>query len=335
MKLPHVVFSRTLEEYPLLTKEQELKLATTIQGKGKAKQKKQAIEKLVLSNMRLALKIINEEYGWYSDKEDLVSEAAIGLNTAAHKFQAAKNVRFSTYASWHIRQRVQKYIETSKTIRLPSEVLSAYGRVQRISDKLFEELGYYPSIEEISDITGVSVKRLEDIDGYQYKYVPLNAPLYKNSKNETTTVAETVADEGAVLPDDNAERAIDTTELAKTFKEFFKELTYRERMVLSRRFGMNGYHQARLVDIGKSFKVSRERIRQIQNAALSKLKRKYLCKVKGFENNLLSDELSKLKVPSSSSTLNTIYDDNTTTYTPSKRGGFKSTNQPARLLSYS
>jgi RNA polymerase primary sigma factor len=196
------------------------------------------------------------------------------LYEAGKRFKKESGAKFSTYAGWYMRQRMYKYAQKSKIVSLTTNMTTAASRMNRIIESLREELGHTPTNEEVSEITGVSVDRLETLKGYSYTFLPIDEPAYKDGMNNMT-IGDTIEDENASRPDEVAENVIDFHERNTILQEVLKELPARERLIIKRRFGLNGYKPANLETIGQSLKVTRERIRQLQNQALKRIKTQY------------------------------------------------------------
>jgi RNA polymerase sigma factor (sigma-70 family) len=263
----------SISHIPLLTREQEQELGKAVHGKSKAKADK-AINTLILSNLRLVAKIVSKDFPYFSDPEDLMSEGVIGLHRAATKFDPSFGAKFSTYAVWWIRQHIIAHIERASTIRLSNHTHEMMTRIRRVSEKLGAELGYEPTNEELSDATGLSVEMLEKYSGYKYSMIPIDSPAWSRDGEDGSTLADTLEDLDAIRPD----AAADTSSTAKVVEELLPCLNSREKEILTYRFGLNGGEAMILEDIGKKYSVTRERIRQIQDGALKKLKKKLMKK---------------------------------------------------------
>jgi RNA polymerase primary sigma factor len=264
---------------PLLTREDEIKLSKTIQGKNKARAQK-AINTFIVSNLRLVAKIVNSEYHTFADPDDLISEGAIGLYEAARRFDSNKKVKFSTYAAWWIRQRITNYIERSHMITLSSHAHSMYSKLRRMTDSIEAELGRPPTDEELMEMTGISEQTLKMFARNRYSTVSIDAAAdFEESRyNDTSTLKDRLVDHNAVQPDQKAENKQDYQHII----QYFKHLTEQERFILTTRFGLNGENRYHLEQIGEMYSLTRERIRQIQNIALNKLRKK----IRMPENNL-------------------------------------------------
>jgi len=260
-----------IADIPLLTREQEVELSNDARGEDKAKAKK-AIDTLVVSNLRLAAKIIGISYQYYDNKEDLMSEATLGLYRAAKKFDASLGFRFGSYAKMWILNHVTDFIADNRQIvRTTSHVQSLKGKVAKVSDKLEEELGRKPTMEEISEETGVSMKVLQNNTNYTFSIVPLDSTTMFSGE-EGLSLQETLEDVQAVRPD--AACALLNDVMHAT--ELLKHLNQKERAIIVKRFGLEGEDPKKLEEIGKGMNVTRERIRQLQNQALQKMKKKMI-----------------------------------------------------------
>ena len=261
----------TISDIPLLTREQEQELGRAVQGKSKAKAAK-AINTLILSNLRLVAKIVSKDYSYFSDQEDLMSEGVIGLHRAASKFDPSFGAKFSTYAVWWIKQHIIAHIERSSTIKLSNHTHDMMSKIRRVSDKLAAELGYDPSHEEVSEVTGLSTEMLSKYSNYKYSMIPIDSPTLPKDGEAGSTLADIIEDVHAIRPDSAAQMNNDT----QGIQALLPILNKREREILTYRFGLDGGDVMILEDIGRVFSVTRERIRQIQNEALKKLKKKMM-----------------------------------------------------------
>lgn len=261
----------TISDIPLLTREQEQVLGRAVQGKSKAKTAK-AINTLILSNLRLVAKIVSKDYSYFSDQEDLMSEGVIGLHRAASKFDPSFGAKFSTYAVWWIKQHIIAHIERSSTIKLSNHTHDMMSKIRRVSDKLAAELGYDPSHEEISEVIGLSTEMLSKYSNYKYSMIPIDSPTLGKDGEAGSTLADIIEDVHAIRPDSAAQMNNDT----QGIQALLPILNKREREILTYRFGLDGRDAMILEDIGRMFSVTRERIRQIQNEALKKLKKKMM-----------------------------------------------------------
>lgn len=258
---------RQVTDHRLLTPEEEIKLGRAIQGKNK-KAAQRAVNELVRHNMRLATKIAGElnNPAFGIETDDLVSEGAIGLHTAASRFNPCKGAKFSTYASWWVRQRIARYIANhGRTIRLPVHLLTKMNQVRRIQQQLTLELGREPGPEEIAEATGLTEKAVAKLLATTSS-VSLQTPLGEESAE---TLENTLEDTGVISP---AEAAIKQGETVHA-QQLVKILPKREAEVIAARYGLGERDPETLEEIGQRLGVTRERVRQLQNMALKKMRR--------------------------------------------------------------
>lgn len=272
-----------METIPLLTREEEKQLSKDVLGKSKIKKKK-AIDKLVTSNIRLAIKIATRDFGWHEETDDIISEAVMGLQKAASKYDASFGAKFSSYAVWYIRQYIFTYINSSNLVPMSLRMKGIYHQIQRVANSLADELGYEPSKEEIADRVGIPLSRVEEVLGYKFSYMPLDSP-FDTDDSGNRTLADMLEDENAILPNKQAEYNSNVKEV----EWFFEGLQPREQFILKKRFGFGEEEPTTLEEIGKILKITRERTRQIQEIALNKIKKN----LKKRENKKIILDLSK------------------------------------------
>jgi len=256
---------------PLLTQEQEIELSNDARGEDKAKAKK-AIDTLVVSNLRLAAKIIGDSYSYYDNKEDLMSEATLGLYKAATKFDASLGFRFGSYAKMWISNYVSDFIaENKQVVRTPSHARCLKSKVTKVTDVLEKKHKRKPTLEEISKEAGVSMKVLQNNINYTFSVVPFDS---KNSytEEEGLSLQETLEDIHAIRPDSACTLMSDVMHAT----ELLNHLNQKEKSIIISRFGLEDEEPKKLEDIGKRMNVTRERIRQLQNQALQKMKKKMM-----------------------------------------------------------
>jgi len=261
----------SISDIPLLTKEQEQELGRAVHGKSKAKAAK-AVNTLILSNLRLVAKIVNKDFGYFSDQEDLMSEGTIGLHRAATKFDPSFGAKFSTYAVWWIRQHIIAHIERSSTIKLSNHTHEMMSKIRRVSERLSAELGYEPTHEELSEVTGLSVEMLDKYSGYKYSMIPIDSPTWRRDGEDGSTLADILEDVHAIRPDNAAQMNNDS----RGIRALLPILNKREQHIITHRFGLDGGDAMILEDIGRGLSITRERVRQIQEGALKKLKKKMM-----------------------------------------------------------
>jgi RNA polymerase primary sigma factor len=255
------LYLKDIRRTRLLTAEQEIELALRIE-RGDEEARRRMIE----SNLRLVVKIAKRYANRGLQFMDLVEEGNVGLIKAVERFKACKGCRFSTYATWWIRQSIERALTNQvPTVRLPVHVADDVERLNRASEKLNRQLGRYPGDEELATETGFTLAYVRRLQSIRRKILSLDQTIDIDGEM-------TLQDK---LEDPSVENPIDSIHGAKLRKHVFRKfscLTERERKILVMRFGLEGDDGMTLEDIGKSFGVCRERIRQIQVEALEKLR---------------------------------------------------------------
>jgi len=255
-------YLQAIGQVALLTREEEVTLARKIQ-KGNKKARAQMIQ----ANLRLVVKIAKDYAGYGLPLADLISEGNLGLIRAVEKFDPTKGTKFSTYASWWIKQSVRRALANqSKTIRLPVHVVDKLNRINRIHSQLTEELGREPDEHELSEELDISSGKISMLRQAAQQTLSLDRPI---NEDENASLGEIIGDESAVDPLD----FISEENMNDTVRAAMSTLNDRELAILRLRFGLDGEEEETLAEIGKRFNVTRERIRQLQNGALSKLKK--------------------------------------------------------------
>ena len=254
-------YLKEIGSIPLLTQEQEQELA-----KRKALGDLHAGQKLVEANLRLVVSIAKRYTGRGMSFLDLVQEGNIGLMKAVEKFDYTKGYRLSTYATWWVKQSVTRALaDQSRTIRLPVHMVEAVNRVRRAQRMLAVRLGREPSNEEIGKEIGMSEKRVTELMQSSGDTVSLETPV---GDEDGSNLGDFVADDANGCTEDKAESVF----LREEIDQMLQGLNPREREVIILRFGLESGHPMTLEEVGKRFKVTRERIRQIETAALRKLR---------------------------------------------------------------
>ena len=254
-------YLKEIGSIPLLTQEQEQELA-----KRKALGDLHAGQKLVEANLRLVVSIAKRYTGRGMSFLDLVQEGNIGLMKAVEKFDYTKGYRLSTYATWWVKQSVTRALaDQSRTIRLPVHMVEAVNRVRRAQRMLAVRLGRDPSNEEIGKEIGMSEKRVTELMQSSGDTVSLETPV---GDEDGSNLGDFVADDANASTEEKAESVF----LREEIDQMLQGLNPREREVIILRFGLESGHPMTLEEVGKRFKVTRERIRQIETAALRKLR---------------------------------------------------------------
>jgi RNA polymerase primary sigma factor len=254
------LFLKDIGKVRLLTAAEEVELARGIERGDLA-----AKEKMVESNLRLVVSIAKNYRNQGLPFLDLIQEGTLGLVRAAEKFDYRKGFKFSTYATWWIRQAIARALaDKARTIRIPVHVVEKLNKIGRAERKLVTELGREPTPEEIADVTGIDPEEVEQIKRSAQAPVSLEKPVGDEEESE---FGQFLADDKAESPYEKAAETLTREALTSALEN----LSYRERRVLELRYGLGGEHPKTLDDVGRTFNVTRERIRQIENQSLKKL----------------------------------------------------------------
>jgi len=249
---------------PLLTPAEEIQLARRIRRGDKA-----AREHMIKANLRLVVKIARDYEGYGLPLLDLINEGNVGLMKAVERFDPRKGAKLSTYAAWWIKQSIKRALANqTKTIRLPVHVVDKLFHLRKAEVRLHELLGRDPTDAELGDELGYTARRVNQLRTASIRPASLDAPL--SSDEDSATIAEVIGDEKALTP--SAE--LEDKAKAEMIKQLVSQLDEREAAILRRRFGLDGRDEETLEEVGVDFGVTRERIRQIQEQALKKLRRK-------------------------------------------------------------
>ena len=258
---PVRMFLKEIGKVPLLTAEEEVELAIRMsQGDEEAKRR------MTEANLRLVVSIAKRHVGRGMLFLDLIQEGNLGLIKAVEKFDYTKGYKFSTYATWWIRQAITRAIaDQARTIRIPVHMVETINKVIRVSRQLLQELGHDPSAEEIAAEMGMPVEKVREILKIAQEPVSLETPI---GEEEDSHLGDFIPDEGASEPSE----AASFTLLKEQLMDVLSTLTPREEKVLKLRFGIEDGRTRTLEEVGKEFNVTRERIRQIEAKALRKLR---------------------------------------------------------------
>jgi len=256
------LYLREIGQVKLLTPQEEIDLAARIK-----RGDKKAREQMIKANLRLVVKIARDYEGIGLPLLDLISEGNIGLMKAVERFDPAKGGKLSTYGSWWIKQSIKRALANqSKTIRLPVHLVDKISKMRRTAMRLQEELGREPTDDELGEELGISASRVAQMRMAAIRPASLDAPIGDEDSNN---FAEVVQDESADTPYEQLEEKTVT----RMLQEMVKTLDPREATILRARFGLDGGPQKTLEEVGQKFGVTRERVRQIQNIALKKLRK--------------------------------------------------------------
>jgi RNA polymerase primary sigma factor len=276
---PVRMYLREIGRVPLLTAEEEVKLARRME-RGKDEQFKPAISRdyriiedgeeaqrrLTEANLRLVVSVAKKYIGRGMSLLDLIQEGNIGLIRAVEKFDYTKGYKFSTYATWWIRQAITRAIaDQARTIRIPVHMVETINRLIRISRRLLQDLGREPTSEEIAEQMEISPEKVREIIKVSQEPVSLETPI---GEEDDSHLGDFIEDHTALAPADAASHQL----LKEQVEDVLDSLTERERKVLQLRFGLDDGRSRTLEEVGKEFHVTRERIRQIEAKALRKLR---------------------------------------------------------------
>ena len=256
------LFLRGIGKVRLLSAEEEVDLAKRIwRGDLDAKQK------MVESNLRLVVSIAKNYRNQGLPFLDLIQEGTVGLIRGAEKFDYRKGFKFSTYATWWIRQAISRSLaDKARTIRMPVHIVEKLNKIGRAERKLVTGLGREPTTEEIAEVTGIEPDEVDSIKRLAQAPISLEKPVGDADQSE---FGQFIADEQAESPYDRAAESLAHEALRKALEN----LGYRERRVLELRYGLNGEHPRTLDEVRRTFNVTRERIRQIEHHSLTKLQK--------------------------------------------------------------
>lgn len=257
------VYLREISKTPLLTPKEEVELAARIKmGDQKAR------THMIKANLRLVVKIAQDYSGYGLPLSDLISEGNIGLMKAVERFDPEKGGKLSTYGSWWIKQSIKRALANqSKTIRLPVHMVDKVSKMRKISTMMGESMGREPTDQELSDELGIPRRKLAMLKQASQRPTSLDAPVGDDSSSD---YSEMIGDERAVNPLD----ALADKNMHGQLDGLLDILDERESRIIDARFGLNGKKPMTLEEVGREFGVTRERIRQLQNIALDKMRKK-------------------------------------------------------------
>lgn len=271
---PVKMYLKEIGALPLLTSEEEIVLAKMVEAgmrkEATSEEKEAALDakkELADRNLRLVVSIAKKYLGRGLQFLDLIQEGNLGLLKAVDKFDYTKGYKFSTYATWWIRQAITRAIaDQARTIRVPVHMVETINKLNRISRQLLQENGREATNEELAKAMGVSLAKVREVKKIAQDPISLETPI---GEKEDSHLGDFIEDHEAIAPDDAAGSIL----LREQIEELLTGLTERERQVLELRFGLKDGKTRTLEEVGKYFDVTRERIRQIEGKALSKLKK--------------------------------------------------------------
>ena len=262
---PVRLYLKEIGKYPLLTTEEEITLAKQI-AEGTPEEQAAAKKKLSEANLRLVVSIAKRYVGRGMQFLDLIQEGNLGLIKAAEKFDYTKGYKFSTYATWWVRQAITRAIaDQARTIRIPVHMVETINKLIRVNRQLAQELGRDPTPAEIAKEMGISESKVREIIKIAQEPVSLETPI---GEEEDSHLGDFIEDENAPAPAEVASNAM----MREQLQEVLHTLTPREEKVIRLRFGLEDGQAHTLEEVGKEFNVTRERIRQIEAKALRKIR---------------------------------------------------------------
>jgi len=256
------IYLREIGQISLITAKDEIKLAARIK-----RGDKDARAIMIKANLRLVVKIAHDYANFGLPLLDLISEGNIGLMKAVERFDPKKGGKLSTYAAWWIKQSIKRALANqSKTIRLPVHLVDKISKMKRIAMRMSEKLGREPSDQELADTLGMPRAKVSQLREISVRPASLDATI---GDEDDTQFSEIVGDDNAATPFE----MLRDKNMRADVRDLLEELEPREAEILNARFGLNGDKQRTLEEVGKDLKVTRERVRQLQNIALAKLRR--------------------------------------------------------------
>ncbi len=261
------MYMREIDQYSLITKEQEVDLAAKMHCRDLA-EREAARDTMIIANLRLVVKIAHDFKGWGLQLQDLISEGNIGLMRAVEKFDPSKGAKFSSYAAWWIKQAMRRaLLNQGKIIRVPVQSASKIAKIRNARAVLTEKLGHEPSYAEIAQELNLSERTVAALSLAELHTFSLQDPIQQGENDEFQDI---IPDRGSHTPD----RILGDNDSLGRLSELLKELDDRERLILQMRFGLGGRRSQTLDGVSRSIGRTRERVRQIQNQALTKLREK-------------------------------------------------------------
>jgi RNA polymerase primary sigma factor len=257
------IYLREIGQTPLLTREEEVKLARKIKRGDQA-----ARQHMIKANLRLVVKIAHDYSSYGLPLLDLISEGNIGLMKAVERFDPKKGGKLSTYAAWWIKQSIKRALANqSKTIRLPVHLVDKIARMRRVAMQLAEEFGREPTDEELGEELSIAPAKIAQLRTAAIRPASLDATV--GQEDDGASLGDLIGDDNAATPSE----LFSDKNMRKSVMDLLHVLDERELKIITMRFGLDGKKEMTLEEVGRKFKVTRERIRQLQNIALRKIKR--------------------------------------------------------------
>ncbi len=254
-------YLQEIGQIDLLTPEQEVQLAKRI-----AKGDKQARDMMIRANLRLVVKIANDYSNYGLPLNDLISEGNIGLIKAVERFDPDRGAKLSTYAAWWIKQSIKRALANqSKAIRLPVHLVDKIAKMRRVISQLTDELEREPTDEEVSIVIGIPVNKVAHLKSVSVRPASLDAPI---GEEDGTSFGDLIGDEKALNPYENLNEKSYTSDIS----DMLHQLEEREEKIIRLRFGLDGDAPKTLEEVGSIFDITRERVRQLQNMAIKKMR---------------------------------------------------------------
>jgi len=259
------LYLREIGKIPLLTAEEELELAyRVVAGEKRAK------DKMAEANMRLVVSIAKRYSGRGLDFLDLIQEGNTGLLRAVEKFDPDRGFKFSTYATWWIRQAITRAIaDQARTIRIPVHMVETINKLLRTQRRMTQELNREPTIEELSEELEMEPEKIEYVMKIKQDISSLDASVGRDGDEEDSVLGDFIEDEDTISPEDSATNQL----LKEQVRDVLSSLSDREQKIVRMRFGLDSGKSHTLEEVGQEFAVTRERIRQIEAKALAKLRK--------------------------------------------------------------
>lgn len=259
------MYLREIGKIPLLNSEEEFELAQRV-----LKGDKKAKDKMAEANMRLVVSIAKRYSGRGLDFLDLIQEGNTGLLRAVEKFDPDKGFKFSTYATWWIRQAITRAIaDQARTIRIPVHMVETINKLLRTQRRMTQEFNREPTIEELAEELEMTPEKIEYVIKIKQDITSLDAGIGRDGDEEDSTLSDFVEDEDSITPEESAATQL----LKEQVKEVLSSLSDREQKIIRMRFGLDNGKNHTLEEVGQEFAVTRERIRQIEAKALVKLRK--------------------------------------------------------------